>query len=211
MCGRFYINDRDPVLWRLYEQMRSRPGYELLHGGEIFPTDVIPVLVSENGKLVPRPMVWGLPKWDGKGVVINARAESVTERSLFRRAFFENPAIIPTSGFFEWKTPPQGGKKEKYLFTLPGAARVYLAGFWSRYDDADGPLPERVTILTIKATTGMAPYHHRMPLILLPDDLEDWAEGRGHGARFGLSQPEVQAEIQSEPGRPCPNESYSLF
>lgn len=198
MCGRFYINDRDQSLWRLYVEMRGRHGFEPPQNGEVSPTNVIPVLVLEGGKLAPRPMVWGFPKWDGKGLVINARSESVTEKSLFRRAFFENPAIIPCSGFFEWKTPPLGGKKEKYLFTLQGAARVYLAGFWSSFEEQDGLLPERVTILTIKANASMAPYHHRMPLILQPDALESWARGEGHGARFGLSQPKVQAEPVGE-------------
>ncbi len=59
---------------------------------------------------------WGLVPFWTKGPIVgnrllNARAETVTEKNLFKRPFITRRCIIPTDGFREWrKTAGVGGK-----------------------------------------------------------------------------------------------------
>jgi putative SOS response-associated peptidase YedK len=55
---------------------------------------------------------WGLVPWWSKTLPkiphINARAETVHEKSLFREAFAKRRALIPATGFFEWQKRADG-------------------------------------------------------------------------------------------------------
>ena len=47
-------------------------------------------------------MAWGFPRFDGKGLLINARAESAMERKTFRNSVQHRRCIIPAKSFYEW-------------------------------------------------------------------------------------------------------------
>lgn len=49
MCGRFEFNLSDPYMQSVFKDLQGRHNYELLHSGEIFPTDSVPALVMKNG------------------------------------------------------------------------------------------------------------------------------------------------------------------
>src|SRR5947209_992692 len=50
------------------------------------------------------PALWGM-RTKGEKLVINARAETLGARPLFREAVARRRCIIPTDGFFEWSGP----------------------------------------------------------------------------------------------------------
>ena len=52
MCGRFEFNLSDPYMQSVFKDLQGRHNYELLHSGEIFPTDSVPALVMKNGAVV---------------------------------------------------------------------------------------------------------------------------------------------------------------
>ena len=85
----------------VFKDLQGRHNYELLHSGEIFPTDSVPALVMKNGAVVSEILTWGYEKFNEKGVIINARSETVTEKPMFRRDFFERRCLLPASGFYE--------------------------------------------------------------------------------------------------------------
>ena len=87
MCGRYWIDDgRDNVeLGEIIEQVNRRPAAgPVKTSGEIFPTDVVPVIASSK-RLAPEAfaMGWGYGLGDGKRI-INARSETAADRPLFR-------------------------------------------------------------------------------------------------------------------------------
>ena len=73
MCGRFEI---DPDIFDL-KILTGKTGLSLQYKtGEIFPCDTAPVLQGNGQIAFGASMIWGFPKWDGKGVIFNARSET---------------------------------------------------------------------------------------------------------------------------------------
>ena len=183
MCGRYYIEISDDEIREIIneiEREKEKRGLSFqLKSGEIFPSDLVPVLALEDGIVQPRPMIWGFPKWGNQsGVIFNARSESVLEKKMFRDALIHHPVVVPTNGFFEWKSTPGERKKSKYLFRISEHETLYLAGFSNTFPNNHSTIAERFTILTTNANSSVAPYHNRMPIIVLDNELDVWLNGK---------------------------------
>lgn len=171
MCGRYYIEiDEDEMLEIIREVQRKadRPE-QLVRTGEIFPTNIAPVMVSEHGIL---PMKWGFLRYDGKGHVINARGETITEKNMFRKPLFEGRYLIPASNYFEWLTD-EHGKKHKYAIKTTSPVS-YMAGLYRSEKGSDIPT---FVILTKSAAPKIAFIHDRMPVILGREAQLSWLKG----------------------------------
>lgn len=125
-----------------------------LRFGDIFPKDVAPVFTADSDK--PSLIRWGFERFDKNGVLINARAETVTDRQTFRKGFLERRCVIPVSGFYEWDK----NKNKKYFVNADGKL-LYLCGFTKPYDDEN-----RFIILTKQSTPPVKKYHNRIPVII---------------------------------------------
>jgi len=129
-------------------------------------------------------MRWGLvPSWakdaTGGAAMINAKAETVTEKSAYRKAFVSRPCLVPADGFYEWaKIGPK--EKQPYFITTRNQEPFAFAGLWEwwRAKDAarDTPALETFTILTTEPNAMCAPIHNRMPVMLAQDDSTRWLE-----------------------------------
>ena len=115
MCGRYLVITEDEIIEMksILEELNQRfsdldndiLNLDRSENSEMFPGAITPVMVLHEHKIVIQPMKWGFSRCDGKGVVINAKAESVNEKSFFRDSFTHNRCIVPSRGFFEWKKP----------------------------------------------------------------------------------------------------------
>jgi putative SOS response-associated peptidase YedK len=114
---------------------------------------------------------WGLlPHWakDSKIAfkMINARAETLTEKPAYRGLLIRRRCLIPADGFYEW-TVGNDGKKQPIHFHLRGHELFSFAGLWTtRRDDETGEVIESCTIITTRPNELVAPVHDRMPVIL---------------------------------------------
>ncbi|OCN03390.1 hypothetical protein A7X67_10930 [Clostridium sp. W14A] len=168
MCGR-YVLFSDPDLKEIREILEEvQRKNETFQTGEIFPTDKAPVLIRERGAVTPEAIVWGFPHRYNKGVIINARVETVRERSMFRRCLPSRRCVIPSTGFFEWS---HDANKVKYQFNLPGTDALYMAGL---YDEFQGE--KRFVILTTAANFSMQDVHDRMPVVLDGNGRNRWLD-----------------------------------
>lgn len=178
LCGRYLlqleeeISELRQIISEVSERFKDTPLLASMKTGEVFPTNVAPVLVPGRNKEQATLMKWGFPKWQGKGVIINARSETAIEKKMFRSSLLERRCVVPTTGYFEWQKS-EGSKKNKYLFRLPGTHMVYLAGFYETFDVKKLPY-EAYLILTTAANKSVASYHERMPLVLEADKVNDW-------------------------------------
>lgn len=172
MCGRYCLyDDGNEELRAIFD--RTEGDFKI---GEVFPTDKAPVLIQQSGGVKPQAVVWGFPGFQGKGVIINARAETVMEKPMFRNSIQAKRCVIPSSGFFEWS---HDGRKTKYQFNLPGSGVLYMAGLYQDYEDG-----RRFVILTEPANESMAAVHSRMPLVIPSGSLSVWLGSIGSAANL---------------------------
>ena len=165
MCGRYYVGEK------LIEKVQKvigdlRVPMEYVYCGDITPAMKAPVIADRNHKPVLEQMTWGFEKYDGKGLIINARAEKAEEKRLFRECVRNRRILIPASGFYEWDRD-----KNKVTFTLENSPVIFLAGFYQRTEVA---LDGRYVILTTAANASMEPVHDRMPLMIAEKDISAW-------------------------------------
>lgn len=163
MCGRFYADERMlKEIWGIVRDADHRP--HLPAAGDIHPSDRALILYGKNGMLMAEEMDWGFIPVTGSGLVINARAESAAEKSMFRNSILQRRCVIPASHFYEWNK-----NKEKVSFKRGDAPVLYMAGFYQRYEGGN-----RFVILTTAANESMRQVHDRMPVILEKQELEKW-------------------------------------
>ncbi len=164
MCGRYYVDEETAgEIQRLVRTLDRK--LRLGNTGDVVPSQYADVLRGKDGgSLTDEKMFWGFPRFDGKGLLINARAESALERKIFRESVRHRRCVIPAKGFYEWNRD-----KEKFSYERADAPVLFMAGCYDRYQDQD-----RFVILTTAANPSVAPVHERMPLILEPGELEQW-------------------------------------
>lgn len=153
----------------------------------VCPTTGVHVVYSDTELRRLGAMRWGfLPHWykapnDGP-LLINARAETIAEKPAFRAACRARRCLIPTDGFYEWSKDAKGNRLPWWITRRDGAPLV-MAGIWQDWqgpEDAD--LLRTCAIVTTAASADIAEVHHRMPVILGPDEWAKWLGEEGHGA-----------------------------
>lgn len=165
MCGRYnFTVEQSDEIQRILEKLNARYQGREIPAGEVFPTNLTPVLVEGKKEIIPVLGTWGFPKFDGKGVIINARTETAYEKRTFRDSLLYRRCIIPSTGFYEWNS-----EKRKFLFHLPEINTLYMAG---AYNLIGGEL--RYVILTTDSNDSIQDVHKRMPLIILQNEIETW-------------------------------------
>lgn len=122
---------------------------------------------------------WGLiPSWSNsektKYSLINARAEGIEKKPIFRGPFKRRRCIIPASGFFEWHQLEN--RKQPYFIRPSSGGYFTLAGLWDHWQDERGKAIESCTIITTVANRLMEQIHDRMPVILNHDGVARWLE-----------------------------------
>ena len=188
MCGRFVLSQTSADLVALFDI--DEPGADLPGPSwNIAPTQRIAVVAEsmkgvEEGEPPRRRLAgarWGLvPRSaaDPSGPpLFNARVESVAEKPSFREAFAARRAVVPASGWYEWRVGADGAKAP--VFVSPGGgALVLFAGLyeWWRSAEPGAPWLLSATILTRPSAGAVADVHERMPVLLQPELLEDWLD-----------------------------------
>jgi len=173
MCGRYSLICTDDLGNRFRVFL---PTIGCRSRFNVAPSQTMPVIVhDEQTELVP--MAWGLvPHWAKTRSVghrpINARAETLTERPMFRGLIRHNRCLVPASGFYEWKK--DGNHKAPYYLRLKDEALFAFAGLYDVWHDADGAAYPTYTIITTAANEVVAPIHDRMPVIIRREDEERW-------------------------------------
>jgi putative SOS response-associated peptidase YedK len=176
VCGRFTSSQRREAIGERFEVAVPVP-YQ--HRFNLAPQQRT-LIVRERDDVREAVMAkWGLlPHWakDAKIAfkMINARAETLTERPAYRGLLTRHRCLIPADGFYEW-TIGSDGKKKPIHFHLSGYELFAFAGLWtSRTHEETGVIIESCTIITTRPNEVVAPVHDRMPVILPPEVEAAW-------------------------------------
>ena len=116
MCGRYFIDSDEPAMGTMLAALSPETP---IHGGEVFPSNMAPV-ITRHGELTT--MLWGFPRFDGKGLIINARSETAAEKPMFRAPMQCGRCLIPASWYLEWEQ--SGTAKNQARDPNPGAGAV---------------------------------------------------------------------------------------
>jgi len=165
MCGRLNISKSKVDKWVI-----DHLGIPFLTSTntDLSPSQPIDTLTLVSGSLQQLKTTWGIkPNWS-KQLIINAQGETVTIKKTFQKAFTTNRCLVPCSGWYEWKS--EGGpKKQKYLFSHADETPFFMAGIWFQHEDS-----AQLVTLTTHPNERCATIHKRMPVLILPEDMDYW-------------------------------------
>ena len=173
MCGRFSLTSEMGELQGRFEF----DGAGLAHAPRYNIAPTQPVLAVTNGEGGGASyMRWGLvPSWAKDASVgnrlINARAETVSERNSFRSAFVRRRCLVLADGFSGWQKV--GKAKRPMRIVMKSGEPFAFAGLWDSWRDPDGEIVRSCTIITTEANELLRPIHNRMPVIL-PREMESF-------------------------------------
>jgi putative SOS response-associated peptidase YedK len=178
MCGRFTLTVDPADLAEAFPEF-TFPG-QLAPRYNIAPTQ--PVLALANdGTGKADFFVWGLiPSWAKDPAIgarlINARAETLSEKPSFRAAFKYRRCLIFANGFYEWQARPGSKVKVPHFIHLKSGNPFAFAGLWEQWHASDGSQIKSATIITTAPNELMTPIHNRMPVILPQVSYARWLE-----------------------------------
>ena len=179
MCGRFAFyspSEATAALFGVESSIAVVPRYN------IAPTQFIAGIRRDEDQQTELVMLrWGLiPFWAKDPSIgnrmINARAETVAEKPSFRNAYKKRRCLILADGFYEWRK--ESDQKTPYLISLANASPFAFAGLWEQWTSKESDESIQSTaIITTEANDFMAQIHHRMPVVLQPDNAGRWLDG----------------------------------
>jgi len=177
MCGRFTLIEEDGVLKRRFvywEEHLPRPSRY-----NIAPTQEVLAITNHRGEPKAEMVRWGLIPYWAKDIkignkMINARAETLTEKPAFKRPFAKCRCLILADGYYEWRRLPGGKTPMRVL--LKSREPFAFAGLWDYWKPRNGEGIVSCSIITTEPNSMMAPIHNRMPVILKHEAEEFWLD-----------------------------------
>ncbi|NLZ54595.1 MAG: SOS response-associated peptidase [Thermoanaerobacteraceae bacterium] len=173
MCGSFLLMALYSDLFKYYSIDGDATGAH--EPGDFFPNKRAPIII-DAGKRTLQYAKWGfLHSHKGK-LIINARAESVMSKPMFKDSFLYRRCVIPANFFYEWKQ--EEGRKVKHKIGLRNEQLISLGGIYKMTLDENSRKQATFVIITTEANEQLKTIHHRMPLIIRNDQLELWLNNR---------------------------------
>ena len=171
------------------------------------PSQSLPVITDASPKRIDAKE-WGfVPPWaDSRSDFgfINARAETLTEKSTFRDAFAQQSrdgfqmgrCLVPADGFYEWQDT-RGGK-QPYRVERTDGEPFAMAGLFERRE-TEGRTEVTVTVVTTEPNAVVEPLHHRMAAVFDPDEEDVWLSDADPTTHRDLLDPSPAAQWRSYP------------
>jgi putative SOS response-associated peptidase YedK len=192
MCGRYSLFAPPADIEARFEatfDFEFEPRYNAA------PSQSLPIITDADPDTIQR-MEWGLiPSWaDDRSDHghINARAETLAEKRSFADAYESRRCLVPADGMYEWVE--ENGAKQPYRVALPDDDIFAMAGLYERWeppqrqtglgefgasgdDGGEDEVVETFTIVTTEPNETVADLHHRMAVILDPEEEREWLTG----------------------------------
>ncbi|TYR76554.1 SOS response-associated peptidase [Rossellomorea vietnamensis] len=166
MCGRFTLtmSFEELVEKFLIDEWVDEWGPRF----NVAPSQAVLSLITGKGQRMAGPIRWGLiPSWVNDRSkwkpLINARSETLEEKSSFKHLLNKRRTAILADSFFEWKR--KDGEKQPYRFMMKDKEPFAFAGLWDKQTNGNSAAVSS-TIITTSANDLVQPVHDRMPVIL---------------------------------------------
>ena len=174
MCGRFTITSDAEELEERFGAKVDKGEYSKRYNAA--PSQLLPVITNSDKKNV-QFFKWGLiPFWAKEEKIgyqlINARAETVTEKPSFKYALKERRCLVLADGYYEWMKTTEG--KIPFRITLKDEILFAFAGIWEEWESSNDRVIKSFSIVTVPASSTIRDIHDRMPAILTPEEEHNW-------------------------------------
>jgi putative SOS response-associated peptidase YedK len=187
VCGRFTLTI--PT----YDDLANALGVEVMPGAaelyrpryNVAPTDPSWIVrFDAQGHRELALLSWGLvPRWSKTltqaGRPINARAETLETKPVFKDSFARRRCVVVSDGFFEWDKSPKRleaeGQPQPLWFRPESGGLLLMAGVWDSWrTDGGERRVQTFSIVTTAAGPDVEGVHDRMPLVLAGADVDRW-------------------------------------
>ncbi len=136
------------------------------------------IVVYEAGVL--KRMRWGIlpvARVNARGrpvmeTIVNARSETVFQKSAFEGV---RRCVVPVDGWYEWTG--EARKKTAWRIARKDGGVLFFAAIADTWHGPGGIVVDQVAPLTCEPNDDLRAIHHRMGVILAPDDIELWLNG----------------------------------
>ncbi|HVA55196.1 MAG TPA: SOS response-associated peptidase [Gammaproteobacteria bacterium] len=175
MCGRYTsrFSDKQNLPASVVDIPRFKARYN------IAPQQKAAIIRMLDGQPSYEELRWGFrPSWlkDKNKAQINARAETLFTKPMFKHSALHRRCLVLASGWYEWQQGEHG--KQPYVFHLQDDPLFAFAGIWTRWhtqgqeqEDSDS-----YAIVTTDANPVAAPVHRRMPVVLAKKTCAAWLD-----------------------------------
>ena len=173
MCGRKTLTKNvssiiDELMIDNWAYPDFRPSYN------IAPSQFNAVVIGENNLRIAKKMRWGFEiDWNSTKSytpIINARSETILKKPSFRNLVYSNRCVIISDGYFEWS---KNSKQPHYIYH-PEKKILPMAGLWKIASRIPNETTSTYTIITTSAQKNISKIHHRMPVILKKEYINEW-------------------------------------
>ena len=174
MCGRFVLTANADVIQLKFDLDTVPEGIQARYN--IAPSQPVAAVANDDPSALTF-FKWGLiPFWskdpDIGNRLINARAETLHEKSSFKHAYRRRRCLIPADGFYEWSK--RGDSKTPMFIHMKDGELFAFAGLWERWNSPEGDEIRTCTIITTEPNDLVKSLHNRMPVILREEDYDTW-------------------------------------
>ncbi|WP_423802287.1 SOS response-associated peptidase [Neobacillus sp. SAB-20_R2A] len=180
MCGRFTLTATIDQILDRFDIQAFLDEENYLPSFNIAPSQLVLAIINDGTSNRMGFLKWGLiPPWAKDMSIghkmINARAETLTEKPSFQMPFRKKRCLIIADSFYEWKrnddktkTPMRIKLKDDNLFAM--------AGLWDKWKSPEGQSVFSCSVITTAPNELMKDIHDRMPVILKPEDEHKWLD-----------------------------------
>ena len=169
MCATYQLSFDDIAeIKKISDEITNKYGEDAASrtfGTDFYPKSEAPVIGKKNQIVM---LKWGFPLKDTSKIIFNARAESLTEKPLYK-GILSNRCLVPAIAFYEWS-----GDKTKYRISINRAKLFYMAALWKVEVLSDNTKAYYYTIITTEPNKQIKEIHSRMPAIITPENSSVW-------------------------------------
>lgn len=183
MCGRFVQCEGMAIfIEELSPQRELFSGYDAqpINRFNVAPSTRVQILHGAQDGLHIDSVRWGwAPFWavGKRPAPINARVETVTTGKFFKQLWPSGRAIVPSEGWFERvKDQAEPKKKQPYFIRLKSQRPMFFAALAQVHPGLAPHEGDGFVIITAASDQGMVDIHDRRPLVLSPEQANEWLD-----------------------------------
>ncbi|HDQ03402.1 MAG TPA: SOS response-associated peptidase [Deltaproteobacteria bacterium] len=170
MCGRYVLISN---IGQIAEEFNlNETGLADLNRGDVYPGKKASCIVSQNNETRLTNFLWGFHRaWKKHAPkpLINARAETISDKPTFQESFYRRRCLIAADGFYEWSKD-----RNQFYFSMLNSKPFGLAGIYEQ--DVSPSTEASFVIITTSANKLVRQIHNRMPVIIPREKYPLWLD-----------------------------------